>query len=208
MRELGIENITQFARHFGLGKSTLYELVRGRPESAPHAWKVPSLAFLMQLAEALEVPTHELVYLVEPDAPGADTLRPTQVRVSVAGWVGAGPDRHEVVLDEVIWVEEGFARGKDLVAFRIRGDSMEAGKSPIYHGDTVVVNRNDKGHANSAVVARLRDDGYVCKVLKDDQFGRFLQSGNVTHTNGTPSVIQIDRVDEIVGRITRIIHDE
>ncbi len=96
----------------------------------------------------------------------------------------------------------------DLVAFKIRGDSMEGGKRPIYNGDTVLVDRGDKGYDTASVVARLTSGGYVCKTLKDDKFGVHLVSANSLYTNGTPPYIPQSEIDEIVGRVVRIVHDD
>lgn len=111
------------------------------------------------------------------------------------------------MLDEHICVEESFVRRRDLVAFKIRGDSVEAGKNPIYSGDTVVVDRGDKCYDTASVVARLNTGGYVCKTLKDDKFGVHLVSANTLYTNGTPPYIPQADIAEIVGRVVRIIHD-
>lgn len=130
--------------------------------------------------------------------------------VQVAGWLRAGPDQHYDMADdhEHIYIEEDFAHGRDLLAFRVLGDSMAAGKTPIYSGDTVVVNCDDKGRDGASVVAHLNNDGYVCKLLKQDKFGANLISANPSFTNGTPPYIPGSDVAEIVGRVVRIIHDE
>jgi phage repressor protein C with HTH and peptisase S24 domain/transcriptional regulator with XRE-family HTH domain len=133
-------------------------------------------------------------------------MRP--VAVHIAGWVGAGPDEDEEAELPPVWVEERFARGKDLLAFKIRGDSMAGGRRPIFDGDLVLVNKHDKGHDGAAVVARLRSEGYVCKVLKDDRFGRHLVSSNPDYTNGTPPYIPSDEVAELIGRVIEIRHQE
>lgn len=212
MKELGFLRYEEFADHYGIGRSTIYELLRGRTRSRG-AYVLPRSQTMILLAVALDKPLHEIVYLLLPDAPGAEQLEQlTQgntaqlVPVAVAGWVGAGPDQ-DVWTDETIAVDRDFARSKDLVAFRIRGDSMAAGRVPIHDGDTVLVNRNDKGANTDSVVARLEGDGYVCKMLKDDKFGRMLQSRNPEHTNGTPSAIPMSHVAEIVGKVVRVVHD-
>jgi repressor LexA len=150
--------------------------------------------------------------MLAPDAPGADeeVVMPgvRRFRVGVAGWVGAGPQQLEEINGQHVVVEEEFARGKDLQAFRVRGDSMAAGKRPIYDGDIVIVNVRDKGYNTAAVVARLVDGRYVCKMLKDDHHGKMLVSANPVHTNGTPTSIPIEQVDEIVGRVVRVIGNE
>lgn len=214
MRSEGIASYQDFADRYGIGRSTLYEIVRGRSRTRG-AWVRPRLETMLELARALERPLHEIIYLVEPDAPGADQVQypPEDVglmrlEVEQAGWVGAGPPVEEELDLPPVYVEHWFARGKKLRAFKVRGDSMAAGKRPIMDGDIVVVNVNDKGGNTASVVARLFDGAYVCKMLKDDRFGKMLQSRNPEHTNGTPSAIKMDEVAEIVGRVVRIIHDE
>lgn len=213
MRRDGIGEVTKWADHWKIGRTTIYTLLRGR-ETKTGGWVKPSIDTLVTLSHALRVPTHELLYMLEPEAPGAESVAALETRnselvmVPVAGIVGGGPEQFEELEGCAVGVEPKFARGKDLVAFRVRGDSMAAGKHPIHDGDQILVNRHDKGHNTNSVVARLVSDGYVCKMLKDDKFGRLLQSRNPEHTNGSPTLIPADLVAEIVGRVVRIIHDE
>lgn len=217
MRRDGIKEITVWADHHGIGRSTLYALMRGR-ETASGALMMPSVETLVKLASALAVPTHKLLYLLAPTAPGAQdelvdgtqALQPspvTKVPIQIAGWCGAGPAQDEELDEEPVFVEARFAVGRKLRAFRVRGDSMAAGKRPILDGDVVIVDTNQPGANTDAVVARLESDAYVCKVLKDDRFGRLLQSRNVDHTNGTPSAIPLEEVAELVGKVVRIVSD-
>lgn len=208
MKTEGLDSISEFADKHGIGRSTLYELVRGRTRTRG-AWVHPSLTTAIALAKALDRPLHEIIYLLEPDAPGAETTMASdaplmQVDVEVAGWVGAGPSQDYQSSEKPIWVDLEFAQGKELRAFRVRGDSMAAGKRPIYDGDIVLVNALDKGYNTASVVARLKDDSHVVKMLKDDRFGQLLQSRNPEHTNGTPSAIPLSEVDDIIGRVVKI----
>lgn len=215
MRREGIKEITKWADHFSIGRTTLYNLMNGR-ETITGGWVTPSIETLVKLAKAFQKPLHELVYMVEPDAPGAELMRSEgpsrlpvrELPVRVAGWCGAGPDQSEEVLGECVYIEEDFVRGRELVAFKIRGDSMQAGKNPIYSGDVVLVDRGDKGYDTASVVARLTTGGYVCKTLKDDKFGVNLVSANPNYTNGTPPYIPRTDVAELVGRVVRVIHDD
>jgi repressor LexA len=203
MRQLGMAKLEQFAEFSGIGATTVYGLVQGRVSRHGKSVK-PSLETLARLADALEVPLHELVYELEPAARGAESADPRKVLrlpVHVAGWVGAGPVQEDEILDDSVWVDAHVARSKDLVAFRIRGDSMAMGPRPILSGDIVLVDRNDKGHDGAAVVARLAGEGYVCKVLKDDRFGWKLISANTRATDGTPPYISAEEVAEVVGRV-------
>lgn len=221
MRRDGIPEITKWADHWNIGRTTLYNLLSGR-EAASGVWVKPSLDTLSKLSHALKRPLHELVYILEPDALGAgrfagDPLgsmilegdyqeppRATQVPIQIAGWCGAGPEQEVLVGDKEVFVPHSFAAGKELVAFEVHGDSMAAGSHPIHHLDIVIVNRKDKGYDGAAVVARL-EDGYVCKLLKDDRFGKNLYSRNADYTNGTPPAIPIEQVVELVGRVVRVI---
>jgi SOS-response transcriptional repressor LexA len=104
-------------------------------------------------------------------------------------------------MDDNVWVDAHVAHSRDLVAFRIRGDSMAMGPRPIFNGDIVLVDRNDKGHHGAVVVVRLATEGYVCKVLKDDKFGWKLVSTNPSATDGTPPYIGAEDIAEVVGRV-------
>jgi repressor LexA len=220
MRRHGFREITKWADHFRIGRTTLYNLLHGR-ETGSGTWVTPSLETLVKLARAFDKPLHELVYMVQPDAPGAELKStgttaplveseppPRQVSVNIAGWCNTSSQQDESSYPNVVWVEEEFSEGKELYAFKILGDSMAAGRVPIHHGDIVLVDGNDKGSNTASVVARLAGNGYVCKMLKEDRFGKLLQSRNPEHTNGTPSAIPMEQVAEIVGRVVRIIHDE
>ncbi len=214
MRRDGEENLTDWLDKKGIARSTFYTLVRGRVSESGN-WVKPNLDTLDHIARALGVPLHELVYLLMPDALGAPTDGPAPIReaevmrvpVQIAGWVGAGPPQDYEYDGPPVYVEQAFARGRKLRAFLIRGDSMAAGKQPIRDGDIAIVDTNMPLDNATAVVARLVDDNYVCKVYKSDQYGTLLQSRNVDHTNGTPSAIPIEQVAEVVGRVVRIIHD-
>lgn len=216
MRELGFQRLEQFAHYAGVGEATLYSMVLGRRTLSGERTR-PRLDTLVSLSHALEKPLGELVYLVAPEGLSAeptsgescDSVAVRRYPLHVAGWVGAGPsqDDNEEGSREV-YVESEFAVGKDLRAFLVRGDSMAAGKRPIQDGDLIIVNTLDKGYNTASVVARLVDDSYVVKMLKDDKFGRLLQSRNPEHTNGTPSAIPMEQVAEIVGRVVRIIADD
>lgn len=206
MRALGLRNVREFADYAGISRTSIHELLRGR-STINGVWMKPSLDTLTRLAKALDRPTHELLYLIEPEAPGAGVPLAAdvrQVRVAIAGHAGAGPDQFQT-LDEHTYVEREFARGRDLIAFRIKGDSMAAGKHPIYQDDLVIVDRKLQGEINSAVVARLANDGYVCKRLRP---GNILDSTNPDFTDPELAVITPDRIGEVVGRVVRIIHTD
>lgn len=208
MRELRLERLEDFAEVSGIGHTTLYNLCLGRVSESGTQVK-PSVDTLTKLSNVLEVPLGTLVYRVAPDAfPPSGEVGGHQLEVHIAGWAGAGPSQDEQTFQPPVLVEDWFARGKDLVAFRVRGDSMAAGKRPILDGDIVIVNRNDLGCNTDSVVAQLLDGSYVCKMLKDDRHEHRLVSRNPEHTNGTPSVIPLDRVARLVGKVVRTVRDE
>lgn len=63
MQDQGIENLRDFATIAGIPLSAMNDLVQGH--------KTPAVKTLVALARALECPTHTLLYLLVPDAPGA-----------------------------------------------------------------------------------------------------------------------------------------
>jgi repressor LexA len=213
MKELNLKNYDEFADHFGIGRSTLYDIFRGRVSETGVYFK-PRAETLLRFADALETPLHEIIYYFFPDAFGSEdwasgfsTVNASGVPIYIAGWVGAGPEQEFLEGEDTIFLPKSFTQGKDLVAFEVHGDSMSAGRYPIYHLDVVVVDKNDKGLDGSRVVARL-DSGYVCKLLKVDRFGKNLYSANPEYSNGTPPVIAADRVQEIVGKVVKVLsHD-
>lgn len=201
MRQLGLSTVKDFADFAGIGRTSLHELVRGRTTTSG-TWTKPSLDTLVKLAAALNRPTHELLYLISPDAPGAGAVVDVQqVPVYIAGHVGAGPQQLDP-LDEVVYVERSFAEDRDLVAFRVYGDSMAGGRHPIYNGDVVIVDRGREGEVNFPVVARLRDNGYVVKRLRP---GGILDSSNPEYTDPEQALVAPDRVAQILGRVVRVV---
>jgi repressor LexA len=213
MIKLGIETYRDFADHFEIGRSTVYEILRGRTEERG-IYAKPSVSTLIAFSKALDKPLHELIYYFIPDAPGAiewadgySTADVKGIPIYIAGWVGAGPEREVLEGEDAIFLPTSFAKGRDLVAFEVHGDSMSAGAHPIYHLDVVVIDKNDKGQDGSRVVARL-DSGYVCKLLKVDRFGKNLYSANPNYSNGTPPHIPADRVQEIVGKVVKVLSSD
>ena len=204
MIQLGHQNVREFADYAGIGRTSLHDLLRGRSRTNG-SWVKPSLDTLTKLATALQRPTHELLYLIEPEAPGADVPMASEIKqvpVQVARRVGAGPEQ-DWELEQYTYVEREFAEGRDLVAFKVEGNSMDGGSRPIASGDLVIVDRRQGGEFNSPVVARLTDDGYVCKRLRP---GNFLDSTNPAYDDPDFAIIVPDRVAEVVGRVVRTIH--
>jgi repressor LexA len=211
MQELDFDSLDQFAEYADINRTSIYQLVRGR--LTPNGnWVKPSIEMLMKLAVAFNVPTHQLVYLLEPDAPGADQIQNTSSELScfhvpVLGMVGAGPGQATEITETIVPVSADFAAGKHLVGYQVSGDSMAGGKHPIYTGDYVLVNAHDKGVSGQVVVARLRDGSMVCKAFKSDKFGTRLISTNPMYTNSAPPIITALDVDEIIGRVVRVVQD-
>ena len=99
------------------------------------------------------------------EAAGQPQMRHLAVQVAGAGSQPAQePQEH-------LWLEESFVGHRHLAAFRIRGDSMEGGKRPIFDGDLVIVDCDDEGQDSTPVVAHLKNNGYVCKQLKKISLG-------------------------------------
>lgn len=218
IRKTGMDGLNEFADKFGIGRTTMYDLVLKGSTRGGKPYR-PSIEILLKLAEALEIPVHELLYQLEPDAFGAEVLDeypPIRMvpilaaspRIPVVGQVGAGPDQSDQ-LEESLVIEESFARGKNLVAFRVFGNSMEGGRNPIFDGDLVLVNTLDKGTGGSTVVARLAGDGYVCKRLVADATAKplYLTSTNSEYVDAEFAMITADRVEEITGAVVRVIRD-
>jgi repressor LexA len=209
MARRNLTTLEQFADFAQIGRTTVYNLVLGRTSASGTVTK-PSIDTLIALSSAFNMPLHELLYKLAPDAIGADTIKnvpPVQsLEVSIAGWCGAGPEQTES-LDEKVWIESSLAKGRELTAFRVKGDSMAATDQPIHNGDVVIVDTGDKGKAHQPVVAKLKSGGYVCKLLKRDRHEEALVSANPVQTNGTPHYIFMNHIEEIVGRVILVMHE-
>lgn len=190
MREMGVDSLEEFARRTGFSRGTLYYLVRGRQTRAG-TWVKPSVDTILTLARVLDVPAHELLYRLDPEAPGHELMG-----VPVVGFVGGGPAQGEEI--EERYVQTRRRRLQGLLAFKVKRNSMCGGKRPICHGDIIIVNTQDKGEPGAIVVARLGDE-YVVKKLGE----KYLFSTNPEENHGPPS-IPLEEVDEIVGRVVEV----
>lgn len=200
MRTLNIQNVVGFAEYAGISDSAMYDLLNGRVVNGQVI--MPKWQLITKLAQALGKPTHELLYILDPEAPGAEMVADVrQVPVFIAGQVGAGPEQLRERSD-VVYVERKFAEGRDLVAFAVAGDSMAGGRHPIHDGDIVIVDRKLAGEVNFPIVARLRGDGYVVKRLRP---GNILDSANPDFMDLDTAIITTDRIDQMVGRVVRVI---
>ena len=182
MKRLGMRRLEEFADAFGLGRTTVYNLVLGR--KVGNKWIKPSLDTVVRLSLALNIPVEDLIAkLYEDEVPTLGQRE--EVHVPVVGYVGGGPSQLEEIEERTVPVRvKGDAR--HLAAFKVRGNSMCAGKRPICHGDVIIVNTEDKGHPGAIVVARLENGEYVVKLLKNGA----LYSTN-PEENGPP-VIPLD----------------
>jgi repressor LexA len=210
MKELKIDKIDDFAKHSNISRTVMHTLIRGRL-SENGTWVKPSVDTIFLLAKALKTPAHELLYKLDPELKESDQIQITPevvcFHVPIIGFVGAGPGQATEISEGIVPVSAEFAAGKHLVGYCVRGDSMAGGKRPIYNGDYVLVNAHDKGVSGQVVVARLRDGSMVCKAFKSDKFGTRLISTNPMYTNSAPPIITALDVDEIIGRVVRVVQD-
>lgn len=192
MRRLGMKRLEEFADTFGLGRTTVYNLVLGR--KIGDKWVKPSLDTIVRLSKALGIPLESLIAKLYEE----DEWAPQEARIPLLGYVGGGPSQLEEIAERTVPVRwKGSAR--HLVAFRVRGDSMCAGRRPICDGDIIIVNTEDKGYPGAIVVARLANGEYVVKRMVNGH----LVSANPEANNGPP-VIPLNEVVEIVGRVVEV----
>lgn len=156
MRELNMRKLEEFADRFGLGRTTVYSLVLGR-RSETGTWIKPSLDTTVALSRALDLSPNTIIKRLWPDISLPEDNK--MHRVTIVGLVGAGPGQL-FAEDTVVMVPSELARGRELVAFRVVGDSMCSHRRPICDGDIIVVNRLDKGSIGAIIVARLDDNSY------------------------------------------------
>lgn len=199
MKRDGITKPNEWADKWGISRTALRTAMVGR-QSQAGTWVRPDIRTLSRLARALNVP---LVYLIERFYEDLSEDNPLWPQVPVVGWVGGGSGEEEE-LEEYIPVAMKWSLRGDVVAFKVRGNSMCAGPKPICDGDIILVDRQDKGFPGSRVVARLSDGSYVCKLLKGDTKNRYLVSTNPSSDNSYPAVIPASDVEEIVGKVIEV----
>ncbi|ULH17949.1 helix-turn-helix domain-containing protein (plasmid) [Deinococcus sp. KNUC1210] len=76
MQQHGIRTVRDTALSLGISRTALHELLRDPLEGKPRS--TPSVETLILLARAFQRPTHELLYLLVPDAPGAPATEERQ----------------------------------------------------------------------------------------------------------------------------------
>lgn len=97
-----------------------------------------------------------------------DTATDSFFRVPVLGRVAAGlPILAEENVEDYIEVPQNLARGRDLFALYVRGDSMiNAG---IHDGDIIIVNSTSVAENGDIVVALLEEEATVKRFFKEDR---------------------------------------
>ena len=94
-----------------------------------------------------------------------DRARPS-VRVPVVGRVTAGAPILAVEQREgTLPIDADFARGRELFALRVRGDSMQ--NAAILDGDLVVVERTPEAKNGDIVVALLEEEATVKRFFRE-----------------------------------------
>ncbi|RIH83362.1 LexA repressor [Calidithermus terrae] len=202
MRELGMRNVEEFGRYAGINRSTMHQLVKGR--TSPKGTEVkPSVDTLVRLAVALGRPIQDLIPRVAPRAPLGDPSPQAggMVRVPVVSAVGGAGAQAP---GGWVAVDERLAAGRELVAYRVCGDSMCAGRRPIGHGDLIAVDRRGHPAPGAVVVARLAGGAVVCRVFQDDHFGARLVSLNPLSLDVAPPVVPLGDVAEILGPVVLV----
>jgi repressor LexA len=197
MEQLGMKKPEEFAAYAGIARSVVYSLMAGR-QSASGNWVKPSLETLVSLSKALDLPLVDLLERLY----GEDEVL-ILPRAPLVGYVGAGPGLDEE-LDDVVYLDPVKYRKGRYASYRVRGNSMCAGRRPICHGNIIVVNLDIPYKPNWEVVARLEDGSHICKLYKEGPGGAYLMSTNPNETNGTPAVIPASEVAELKGIVTEV----
>ena len=127
-----------------------------------------------------------------------DRARPS-VRVPVVGRVTAGAPILAVEQREgTLPVDADFARGRELFALRVRGDSMQ--NAAILDGDLVVVERTPDAKNGDSVVALLEEEATVKRFFREAD-GFRLQPENDAYD----PIFSRDLV--ILGRVVAVFRD-
>lgn len=197
MRRDGITRPDQWADKWGIGRTALRTAMVGR-QSEAGTWVRPDVRTLSRLGKALGVP---LIYLIEQfydDLGDAQALWP---QVPVIGWIDAGGVGEEDIQPKYVPVNMDLALQGTVVAFRVRGNSMCSGLRPIYNGDVILVDSQNKSRAGSRVVARRADGSYVCRSLA---LGPTSTLSVRPSDNPSSAMIPLSSEEEVVGKIVEI----
>ena len=159
--------------------------------------KSPSSAFghLRQLAEEGRIefnPGHKRSISLP------DRARPS-VRVPVVGRVTAGAPILAVEQREgTLPVDADFARGRELFALRVRGDSMQ--NAAILDGDLVVVERTPEAKNGDIVVALLEEEATVKRFFREADGFRLQPENDAYDPIFTRELV-------ILGRVVAVFRD-
>ena len=127
-----------------------------------------------------------------------DRARPS-VRVPVVGRVTAGAPILAVEQREgTLPVDADFARGRELFALRVRGDSMQ--NAAILDGDLVVVERTPEAKNGDIVVALLEEEATVKRFFREADGFRLQPENDAYDPIFTRELV-------ILGRVVAVFRD-
>lgn len=127
-----------------------------------------------------------------------DRARPS-VRVPVVGRVTAGAPILAVEQREgTLPVDADFARGRELFALRVRGDSMQ--NTAILDGDLVVVERTPEAKNGDIVVALLEEEATVKRFFREADGFRLQPENDAYDPIFTRELV-------ILGRVVAVFRD-
>lgn len=127
-----------------------------------------------------------------------DRARPS-VRVPVVGRVTAGAPILAVEQREgTLPVDADFARGRELFALRVRGDSMQ--NAAILDGDLVVVERTSEAKNGDIVVALLEEEATVKRFFREADGFRLQPENDAYDPIFTRELV-------ILGRVVAVFRD-
>ena len=127
-----------------------------------------------------------------------DRARPS-VRVPVVGRVTAGAPILAVEQREgTLPVDADFARGRELFALRVRGDSMQ--NAAILDGDRVVVERTPEAKNGDIVVALLEEEATVKRFFREADGFRLQPENDAYDPIFTRELV-------ILGRVVAVFRD-
>ena len=127
-----------------------------------------------------------------------DRARPS-VRVPVVGRVTAGAPILAVGQREgTLPVDADFARGRELFALRVRGDSMQ--NAAILDGDLVVVERTPEAKNGDIVVALLEEEATVKRFFREADGFRLQPENDAYDPIFTRELV-------ILGRVVAVFRD-
>ncbi len=168
----------------------------------------PDPEYCGRLAKFFEVPIEEVYAAAGPPAdyvpPERQELSPKDaILEALADFPVAVPVQEQLVsagegrtasMDR-IYLAPAKAAGRNIIAVRVRGFSMEP---TISEGDTIIVDRDAAAQPNDIVVATVGDNVYVKRLAR--KLDTFVLAG----TNGT--IIPADEAT-IIGKVIQVIRE-